>query len=62
MDIHKNPRIFKIIPIKPWMIKDRSIKTWISIHGYFYGYPLQNVLAWISLLDIDVDVHPCMSN
>jgi len=27
-----------------------------------YGYPLRNVLAWISVLDFNVDIHACMDN
>jgi len=52
MDIHRNPRISKWISIKAWTIgnwihKNMDIHSWIFIAS---GYPLQNVLAWISLL------------
>jgi len=58
MNIHKNPRISKWISIKARIIRLISIKTWISINGYFYGYPLRNVLAWISLLGYQCEYPP----
>jgi len=64
-DIHRNPRISKLIFIKEYGWLNTGIhKTWISIHKYLfftdihcrmslYGYPC---------LDTNVDIRTCMDN